>query len=378
MNQRIRTPAIVLGLLSGAMLPGAAPAQTGAQTVVAAGERVSDRGAAATAVAQRKVTYANYRFKSGETLEHLHIHYATMGAPHRNDAGEIDNAVLVLHWTGASGASLLTPDYVDALFAAGKPLDANRYYLIFPDNVGHGKSSKPSDGLRAKFPQYGYGDIVDIQHKLVAETLGIRRLHAILGMSMGGMNAWQWAEKCPDKVKGIMPVVSFPTAISGRNLLWRTIVTRSIRNDPTWHGGNYTQQPTSFKAGYLVVRFMIDSVARLQSQVPDSKGADDWIDTVLNQGVGTDANDMLFSLESSRDYDPEAGLGLIKAKVYALNFSDDEFNPDQLGILQVQMKRVTDGRYVVQQGTNKTPGHLTMMFPRIWAGHVGTFMRSLE
>jgi len=332
---------------------------------------------AATPVTQQDVMYPNYRFKNGETIKSLRIHYSTMGIPHRNDSGEIDNAVLVLHWTGSSGASLLSAEYFNSLYAAGKPLDASRYYLIFPDNVGHGKSSKPSDGLRAKFPQYGYEDIVEIQHKLVKETLGVNRLHAILGVSMGGMNAWQWAENYPNEVKGIMPVVSFPTAVSGRNLLWRMIVTRSIRNDPTWQDGNYTQQPASLKEGYLVLRFMIDSVARLQTQAPDLKSTDDWLNAVLKQGADIDANDMLFSLESSRDYNPSE-LEQIRAKVYALNFSDDEFNPDVFKILQTQMKRVADGRYAVQDGTPKTPGHLAMMFPRLWADHVSRFMQSIE
>jgi homoserine O-acetyltransferase len=331
-----------------------------------------------TAVQQFDVRYPDYRFNNGEVLKELDIHYATMGKPHYDDKGEIDNAVLVLHWTGNSGASLLTSEYISSLFGKGKPLDANRYYLIFPDNVGHGKSSKPSDGLRAKFPQYGYDDIVTIQHKLVTETLGIRRLHAILGMSMGGMNAWQWAEKYPDAVQGIMPVVSLPVTVSGRNLLWRTIVTRSIRNDPTWQAGNYTQQPASLREAYLILRLMIDSVARLQTQIPDLKGADDWIASVLKQGADTDANDLLYSLESSRDYNPEPGLERIRAKVYALNFTDDEFNPDELKILQTQMKRVANGQYVVQEGTSKTPGHLTMMFPHLWASHVDAFMRSLR
>jgi homoserine O-acetyltransferase len=333
---------------------------------------------ATPAITQSDVNYENYRFRDGETLKNLRVHYATMGMPHRNKSGEIDNAVLVLHWTGNSGASLLTPEYIHSLFAAGKPLDASRYYLIFPDNVGHGKSSKPSDGLHAHFPQYGYEDIVDIQHKLVTETLKIHRLHAILGMSMGGMNAWQWAEKYPDEVKGIMPVVAFPVPISGRNLLWRTIITRAIRNDPSWQGGDYTQQPQSFKEGYQVLRFMIDSVPHLQTLVPDLKSADKWIESVQKESDGADANNLLYSVESSRDYNPEPGLEQIKAKVYALNFSDDEFNPDQLQILQTQMKRVPNGQYVVQKGTTSTPGHLTMARPSLWAEHVKTFMDSLE
>jgi homoserine O-acetyltransferase/O-succinyltransferase len=188
--------------------------------------------------------YENYRFRDGKVLPKLHFHYATLGTPHRGADGEIDDAVLMLHWTNASGGALLTPDYVDALYNPGRPLDARRYFLIFPDNVGHGLS-KPSDGLKAGFPNYGYRDIVDIQHKLVSETLGIKHLHAIIGVSMGGMNVWQWAEAYPDAMDGIMPVVAFPTKVSGRNLLWRRMVVKAIESDPDWNGGNYVDQPRS-------------------------------------------------------------------------------------------------------------------------------------
>lgn len=324
------------------------------------------------------VTYPNYRFKSGQVLDSLRLHYRTLGTPHRNAKGDIDNAVLVLHWTANSGAQVMTPEYIEALYGPGKPLDANRYYLIIPDNVGHGQSSKPSDGLLARFPNYGYQDIVDLQHKLVTETLGIHKLHAILGMSMGGMNAWQWAVEYPDAVKGIMPVVSFPTSISGRNLLWRTIVTNGIRNDPTWHGGQYAKQPDSFRDGYLILRMMIDSVPRLQSQVSDLASANQWIDTAGKESTNADANNVLYSLESSRDYNPEPKLGSIKAKVFALNFDDDEFNPNQLQTLQTLMKQVPNGSYVVQKGTDSSPGHLTMAKPSLWADHVKNFMQSLD
>ena len=204
--------------------------------------------------------FEQYRFRDGEVLPRLRLHYATLGTPHRNAAGEIDNAVLVVHWTGVDGSALLTKNYVDALFAPGRPLDAARYYLIFPDNVGHGRSSKPSDGLKGAFPHYGYGDMVDLQHRLVTKTLGITHLRAILGMSMGGMNAWQWAEAYPGAMDGIMPVVSQPIPISGRNILWRRIVIDAIESDPQWNRGNYTSPLQSWVRIFPVMRMMLDGV----------------------------------------------------------------------------------------------------------------------
>jgi homoserine O-acetyltransferase len=321
--------------------------------------------------------FENYRFRSGETLDKLRLHYATLGAPHHNAQGEIDNAVLVLHWTNASGGALLTPNYVKALFAAGQPLDANRYYLIFPDNVGHGLSSKPSDGLKAKFPNYGYNDMVDLQHKLVTETLGIKHLHAILGMSMGGMNAWQWAEAYPDAMDGIMPVVALPTKVSGRNLLWRRIVIDGIRSDPEWKNGDYDQPPAGLLKGYAILHMMIDGVQHLQQEIPDGQAADKFLNELKRQASNNDANDTLYSLKSSGDYDPEPNLAAIKTKVLALNFGDDEFNPQSLNILTSLMSQVRNGRAVVQPGTTKSFGHLTMAHPELWANHVADFMNGL-
>jgi homoserine O-acetyltransferase/O-succinyltransferase len=189
-------------------------AQTNAQPQKLTGSAALFAEGQSTEAKQADAYFDNYPFRSGEVIEKLRLHFATLGVPHRNAQGEIDNAVLVLHWTDASGGALLTPNYIKALFAPGRPLDASRYYLIFPDNVGHGLSSKPSDGLKAKFPNYGYNDMVDLQHKLVTETLGIKRLHAILGMSMGGMNAWQWAEAYPDAMDGIMPVVALVPVVN--------------------------------------------------------------------------------------------------------------------------------------------------------------------
>lgn len=330
-----------------------------------------------TTAKQADVWFDNYRFRNGETLSLLRLHYATLGDPHRNAQGEIANAVLVLHWTGSGGGALLSPEYTEALFGPGQPLDASRYFLIFPDNLGHGKSSKPSDGLKAEFPHYGYGDIVDLQHRLVTEVLGIRHLHAIVGMSMGGMNAWQWAEAYPDAVDGIMPVVSLPMKVSGRNLLWRRMVINAIRSDPEWNSGNYVKPPRGWVQGYQILRLMIDGVPHLQAIVPDKAAAECFIAEAQHQAEAQDANDVLYSLESSADYDPEPGLAAIKAKVFALNFGDDEFNPDELQVLQRLVPQVPYGRFAVQPGSATSFGHLTMAHPKLWAHHVGAFMRDL-
>ena len=349
-----------------------ASAQSGASAA-----NVAASSSATDASKQADAWYENYRFRDGKVLPRLHLHYATLGTPHRGADGEIDNAVLMLHWTNASGGALLTPGYVDALYRPGRPLDARRYFLIFPDNVGHGLSSKPSDGLKAGFPNYGYRDIVDIQHKLVSETLGIKHLHAIVGVSMGGMNAWQWAEAYPDAMDGIMPVVAFPTKVSGRNLLWRRMVVNAIESDPDWNGGNYVHQPRSLAEGYGVLRLMIDGVPRLQSAIPDEAAADTFVAAIRKQAESLDANDLLHSIKSSLDYDPEHDLAGIKTRVYALNFDDDEFNPARLLILESLLKRVPQAKYAVQAGSEKSYGHLTMAFPSLWADHVAAFTRLL-
>src|SRR5579863_6793931 len=326
---------------------------------------------------QADAWFENYKFHDGETITSLRIHYSTLGEPHRNAQGAVDNAVLVLHWTGADSRTLLSPTYTKALFDVGRPLDARRYYLIFPDSVGHGQSSKPSDGLKAKFPNYGYRDIVDLQHKLVTETLGINHLHAILGMSMGGMNAWQWAEAYPNTTDGIMPVVSMPIPISGRNMLWRRIVIDAIRSDPQWNGGNYTAPPQGWLKAFPLMGMMLDGVPHLQVLVPDGPAADRFIADARSQAISIDANDILYSLSSSADYDPQPGLAAIKTKVYALNFADDEFNPVELRVLEELMPKVHGGRFIVQPASARSLGHLTMAHPELWSEHVAEFMRWL-
>jgi homoserine O-acetyltransferase/O-succinyltransferase len=355
-----------------------------AEAVAPGGGQVSEPAVAAlwdrrvnAEAKQADAWFENYQFRDGEIIPRLRIHYATLGNPHQDAKGEIDNAVLVLHWTGADGRALLSPTYMSALFEPGRPMDARRYYLIFPDSVGHGQSSKPSDGLKARFPNYGYGDIVDLQYKLVTETLGIKRLHAILGMSMGGMNAWQWAEAHPDAMDGAMAVVSLPIKVSGRNMLWRRMVIDDIRSDPEWNGGNYTNPPGGLLRGVELLRMMIDGVPHLQRLAADGHGADRLIAGTRKQAASIDANDILYSLKSSADYDPQPGLASIKTKVFALNFDDDEFNPASLHVLERLMPQVKHGRFVIQAGTEQSFGHLTMAHPEQWSQHVAEFLRDL-
>jgi homoserine O-acetyltransferase len=322
--------------------------------------------------------FANYKFRDGESLPTLRIHYVTLGRPHKDARGSVDNAVLVLHWTNASGNALLTPEYQRALFAPGSPIDATRFYVIIPDDVGHGGSSKPSDGLRATFPHYGYTDMVDIQHKLVSESLGIVHLHAIVGMSMGCMNAWQWAEAYPDAMDGIMAIACFPAPISGRNLLWRRMLVDGIRSDPLWENGNYQKQPPSGAAGLLLARMMIDGVPALQREDRSPEAADAFIRGTKTQAGSVDTNDLLYAFESSRDFDAEPALILIKTKVLALNFADDEFYRDSLQIIEADIQQVHQGKLAVRPITAGSAGHFSMSHPHLWKDYVDTFMSWIE
>ncbi|ATB37362.1 homoserine acetyltransferase [Cystobacter fuscus] len=323
-------------------------------------------------------TFTHYRFSDGTVLPEVRIHYATAGTPRRDATGRVTNAVLLLHWTGSSGEVLRGKPFVEELFAPGKPLDATKYFLIFPDSIGHGRSSKPSDGARARFPAYGYRDMVDLQHRVVTETLGIERLHAIIGVSMGGMNAWMWGELYPEAVEALMPIVSLPTRLSGRNLLWRRFVTQQIRGDPDWKGGDYAASPRGWREAFPVFRMLLDGVPHLQATIPDGAAADAFIREARTQAARTDANDILYALESSADYDPEPALGEIQAKVFALNFSDDEFNPVALHTLERLMPRVKRGRFVIQEGHEHSFGHFTQAHPELWAEQVASFLAYVE
>ena len=318
--------------------------------------------------------YTQYKLRDGETLPELRLHYVTLGQPHKSAAGSIDNAILLLHWTGASSQALLVPEYQQALFASGSPLDAKRYFIIIPDNIGHGQSSKPSNGLKSAFPHYGYGDMVDLQHKLVVDSLGITHLRAVIGMSMGCMNAWQWAEAYPETVDAVMPIACFPAPIAGRNLLWRKILVDAIKSDPDYDNGNYQKSLSSAGTAFAIARMMIDGVPHLQEQISSPAVADGFVRAIKSQTQGADANDVIYSFESSQDFNAEPALSQIKAKVFALNFADDEFYRDSLQILQRDIQQVHTAQLVIRATSAGSAGHFSMAHPDLWKDQVQAFM----
>ena len=302
----------------------------------------------------------DFRFHTGEVTSELHVHYTTVGVP----SGE---PVVILHGTTGSGAGMLTPAFAGELFGPGQPLDANKYYIILPDAIGHGKTAKPSDGLRAKFPQYDYDDMVAAQHRLVTEGLGVRHVRMVLGFSMGGMNAWMWGEKYPDFMDTLVPMASQPSPMSSRNWMMRRLIIDSIRNDPDWKNGNYTNQPHS--AQFASVFYGIATAGgtlAYQKMAPTREAADKLLDERLAAPFGADANDVLYQWASSGDYDPSPGLERIQATVLAINSADDERNPPETGITDRELKRIKNARLYLIPASEDTRGHLTVAFPKFW------------
>jgi len=295
----------------------------------------------------------DFKFASGETLAELKLGYRTVGVP----TGE---PVLVLHGTAGSSASMLSANVAGELFGPGQALDATKYYVIIPDSVGHGKSSKPSDGLRAKFPKYNYDDMVDAQFRLVTEHLKVRHLRLVIGNSMGGMQAWIWAQKYPEMMDIAVPMASLPTEMASRNWMLRRLITDSIRNDPEWMEGNYTKQPKS--AQFATVFFAIATNGgnqALYKAAPTRARADALLDARLKAPFTADANDTLYQWDSSRDYNPSPGLERIKATLLAINAADDERNPPETGVLDREIKRVKNGRVLLIPASSETAGHGT-------------------
>ncbi|KAB1071817.1 alpha/beta fold hydrolase [Methylobacterium planeticum] len=316
----------------------------------------------------------DFRFSTGETLPVV-LHYTTLGTPHRNARGEIDNAVLALHGTTGTGKSFLNPGLGPELFGEGAPLDARRYFVILPDGLGRGGSTKPSDGLRARFPRYGYADVVEGQHRVVAEALGIKHLRLVLGTSMGGMQAWMWGERYPGMMDLIMPVASQPIPVSGRNALWRRLLIEGIRTDPDWKNGEYTSQPRNFGHILPIFNIMTESVLGQQKQAPTRAAADALYDKlVASYENRADANDWMYWFDSSYDYDPFAELGRISAKVLAVNFADDELNPPQLDVMNAAVAKVKDGRFVLVPTSSDTHGHQSLRFANLWKGYLAEFL----
>ncbi len=309
----------------------------------------------------------DFRFESGEVLPELKLHYVTLGRRLDDGRGRTVNAVLVLHGTGGSSAQFLGPRFAGVLFGPGQPLDASRTFVVIPDSVGHGASSKPSNGLKAKFPRYTYDDMVKAQYRLLTETLGVNHLRLVIGTSMGGMQTWVWGETYPDFMDALMPLASLPTAIAGRNRMWRRMAMDLIREDPDWKGGDYAVQPRGLRGALALMLVLSGSPHEWIRQAPDRASADAAVEAYLADRISkTDANDLLFALDASRDYDPFPNLEKIQAPLLALNFADDAINPPELGLLEKGVARVKNGQAVIFPLSEKTHGHQTHTWADLW------------
>lgn len=321
------------------------------------------------------LTVKDFHLANGESLPEVTFHYTTLGTPVRDKAGEITNAVLLLHGTTGTGKNFLSETLGGQLFGPGQPLDAAKYFIILPDGLGRGGSSKPSDGMKGNFPHYGYKDVVDGQHRIVIDGLGIKHLKLVLGTSMGGMQCWMWGETYPDMMDALMPVAAQPVPIAGRNMLWRRLIIEAIRTDPDWHGGNYDKEPTSFTHFLEVGAIMQNSARSLQKEAPTRAAANALYDSAMVQFGKFDADDYLYWFESSYDYDPSADLEKIKARVLAVNFGDDLLNPPELGVMEPAIKRLKHGRFVLIPGSDQTRGHQTLALAAVWGKYVGEALK---
>ncbi len=302
--------------------------------------------------AQGDFTLRNFQFTTGDVLPQLRIHYRTIGEPRRDEHGMVRNAILILHGTGGSGAQFIR---------------ATKYFLILPDGIGHGQSSKPSDGLHARFPRYGYLDMIGAQHLLLTEGLHVNHLRLVMGTSMGGMHSWLWGARFPDFMDALLPLASLPVQISGRNRVWRRTISDAIRNDPEWHDGEYTRQPPSLRTAEEISFFMGSNPLLRWQQMPDRSTSDAVLDAAVAAELKTDdANDTLYQIEASHDYDPGPGLASIRAPLLAINSADDLINPPELGILEREIKRVTQGRAVLIPMGPETRGHGTHTMAAVW------------
>jgi len=309
----------------------------------------------------------NFLFRTGETLPELRLHYATLGSPQRDAAGRVSNAVLILHGTGGSGRQFLRQEFAAELFGPRQLLDASRYFIILPDNIGHGRSSKPSDGLRTRFPRYDYDEMVALQHRLVTEGLGVSHLRLILGTSMGCMHSWVWGETFPDFMDALMPLACLPAEIAGRNRIMRRMILDSIRTDPSWKAGFYGEQPRGLRAALYILLIMSSSPLQMQKTSPTRDAADRYLDDWLNQRLrSTDANDMLYQFDASRNYNPAPNLEKIIAHVMFINTADDLINPPELGIAEHEIKRVKNGRLILLPTSEQTRGHGSHTLASLW------------
>jgi homoserine O-acetyltransferase len=322
----------------------------------------------------------DFKFQSGESLAELKLHYVTFGTPVKNREGYVTNAVLVLHGTGGNHAQFLRPQFAGTLFGKGQLLDAEKYFIVIPDNIGHGASSKPSDGLHAKFPRYNYQDLVTAQYRLLTEKLAVNHLRLVMGTSMGGMHSWLWAEMYPDFLDAAMPLASLPIEISGRNRFFRRMIMDPIKQDPDWQNGEYKTQPVRGLTAAIYTLIMMGSAPlQMQKQGSSKDAADKMFDDTMKQRLATtDANDLLYQVDASRDYNPAPKLETIRAHLLAVNSADDAVNPPELGIVEREIKRVKYGRFVLLPLTDETRGHGTHTIAAIWQKYLAELLAASQ
>jgi homoserine O-acetyltransferase/O-succinyltransferase len=325
-------------------------------------------------------TAHDFQFKSGEKMAELRLHYTTLGTPTRNAAGHVNNAVIVMHGTGGSGHPFATNRaFAGELFGKDQPLDITRYYIILPDAIGHGKSSKPSDGLHMKFPHYTYDDMVKADYLLVHDGLHVDHLRLVMGTSMGAMHTWVWGEMFPDFMDALMPLASAPVEIAGRNRMFRSMIMQAIRNDPDWNNGEYTKQPLNgLIAAEYSLWMMGSSALQLHKTNPTHEKADAAVMALRQKAEKDDANDMLYYFDASTDYNPSPMLDRIKAPLYAVNSADDEVNPPELGILEREIKKVAHGRYILIPTSDDTRGHGTHTRAMVWKKYLVELLAESE
>jgi homoserine O-acetyltransferase len=324
----------------------------------------------------------DFKFASGETLPELRIHYRTLGKIDNDAEGKARNAVLITHGTTGSGAQFIRPEFAGELFGRDQPLDATKFFIVLPDGIGHGKSSKPSDGLHAKFPRYGYIDMVEAQYRLLTDGLGVNHARLVMGTSMGGMHTWLWGESHPEFMDALMPLASLPTQISGRNRAWRRIIIDAIRNDPSWNSGEYPAaagQPPSLRTAAEMLWLMSSNPVLRQKEAPTLAKTDETLDKFVEQILkADDANDVLYALEASHDYDPGPNLEKIRAPLVAINSADDLINPPELGVLEREIKRVPRGRAIVIPLSDKTRGHGSHTIASLWKNQLSILLKESQ
>lgn len=318
----------------------------------------------------------NFHFHDGKTLQGLRLHYTTLGTPQRDAKGHVTNAVLIMHGTGGTGHQFLLPVFAGVLFGPGQLLDSSKYFIILPDDIGHGKSSKPSDGLRMKFPNYDYADMVQAEYDLVTQGLSVDHLRLVMGTSMGCMHTWMWGEAHPQFMDALMPLACLPVQIGGRNRMTRKMIMDSIKEDPAWDNGNYTAEPVNgLRAALDVELLMVSTPLYWQTEYPTPDAADEFLAHSLTEWLkGLDANDMLYAFDASRDYDPSPDLSRITAPLIAVNSADDFVNPPELHIDERLIGKVPHGRFVLLPITDQTRGHRTHRLAAVWKGYLAQLL----